>query len=71
MILYTKPNCPQCDATKKYIDAKGLSYNVIDLTTSEDAMAFVVGLGYRQAPVVYVNENTHWSGFRPDLICNT
>jgi hypothetical protein len=28
----------------------------------------VLALGYLQAPVVVVDETTHWAGFRPSLI---
>jgi len=31
-------------------------------------MAFVTSLGYRQAPVVFVDSQKHWCGFLPDQI---
>ena len=31
------------------------------------AMAQVLAMGYRQAPVVVAGE-AHWTGFRPDMI---
>lgn len=65
--VYSKPACVQCTATTRALDAKGLSYDVVDLTADEDAMTFVQSLGYRQAPVV-VAEADHWAGFRPDMI---
>lgn len=65
--VYSKPACVQCDATTRALDAKGISYQMIDLTADEDAMIFVQQLGYRQAPVVVVDDQ-HWTGFRPDLI---
>jgi glutaredoxin-like protein NrdH len=65
--VYSKPACVQCTATTRALDARGLSYDVIDLTEDEAAMARVVALGYRQAPVVIAGE-AHWAGFRPDMI---
>lgn len=65
--VYSKPACVQCTATTRALDAKGLSYEVIDLTQDAEAMAKVTELGYRQAPVVMAGE-AHWAGFRPDLI---
>ncbi|ANT62591.1 MULTISPECIES: glutaredoxin-like protein NrdH [Roseobacteraceae] len=65
--VYSKPACVQCTATTRALDAKGIDYNVIDLTEDADAMARVTEMGYRQAPVVTSGED-HWSGFRPDLI---
>lgn len=65
--LYTKPNCVQCDATKRALDKTGAVYTIVDLTTDHEAMTLVQRLGYRQAPVVMAN-GEHWSGFQPDKI---
>ncbi|MBN9678182.1 glutaredoxin-like protein NrdH [Salipiger bermudensis] len=67
IIVYSKPACVQCTATTRALDARGLPYDVVDLTEDADAMARVTELGYRQAPVVIAGED-HWSGFRPDMI---
>ena len=58
--LYTKPGCVQCKMTKKDLTKKGI-------TEDHDALSFVLGLGYKQAPVVVIGQ-THWSGFRPDMV---
>ena len=65
--VYSKPACVQCTATTRALDAKGLAYDVIDLTQDAAAMEMVQALGYRQAPVVIAGE-AHWAGFRPDMI---
>lgn len=65
--VYSKPACVQCTATTRALDARGLSYSVIDLTADAQAMERVVALGYRQAPVV-IAVDAHWAGFRPDMI---
>ena len=65
--VYSKPACVQCTATTRALDARGLSYNVIDLTEDTAAMERVTALGYRQAPVVIAGD-AHWAGFRPDMI---
>lgn len=65
--VYTKPSCVQCTATYRALDAKGLEYEVRDLSTDEAALQTVKDLGYLQAPVV-VAGTEHWSGFRPDKI---
>ncbi|MBN8187162.1 MAG: glutaredoxin-like protein NrdH [Salipiger thiooxidans] len=67
IIVYSKPACVQCTATTRALDARGLPYDVVDLTEDAAAMARVTELGYRQAPVVIAGED-HWSGFRPDMI---
>lgn len=65
--VYSMPACVQCTATTRALDAKGIGYELVDLTADEDAMSFVQRLGYRQAPVVVAGD-THWAGFRPDMI---
>ncbi len=65
--VYSKPACVQCTATTRALDARGLSYSVIDLTEDAGAMEMVMSMGYRQAPVV-VAGGAHWAGFRPDMI---
>ncbi|MBO6865564.1 MAG: glutaredoxin-like protein NrdH [Thalassococcus sp.] len=65
--VYSKPACVQCTATTRALEAKGIEFDVVDLTEDNDAMERVTDLGYRQAPVVIAGD-AHWSGFRPDLI---
>lgn len=65
--VYSKPACVQCTATTRALDARGLEYQIIDLTQDNEAMEMVMSLGYRQAPVVVAGE-AHWAGFRPDMI---
>ncbi|WP_037163332.1 glutaredoxin domain-containing protein [Rhodococcoides fascians] len=67
--VYTTPNCGQCDATKSRLDKRGLEYRIVDITEDDTARHYVTcELGYLQAPVVVVDDNTHWSGFRIDAI---
>lgn len=65
--VYSKPACVQCTATTRALDARGLQYDVIDLSQDSDALQKVQQLGYRQAPVVIAGDS-HWAGFRPDMI---
>lgn len=69
IIVYSKPGCVQCTATTRALEARKLSYDVVDITQDPAAMDRVTRLGYRQAPVVIAGEK-HWAGFRPDLIAN-
>lgn len=68
IIVYTTPACGQCDATKSRLDKRGLEYQIVDITEDDAARTYVLELGYQQAPVVVVDENTHWSGFRKDRL---
>lgn len=65
--VYSKPACVQCNATYRALDAKGIDYQVTDVSEDADALEQVKSLGYMQAPVVVADED-HWSGFRPDKI---
>ena len=65
--VYTNPSCIQCEQTKKYLTSKELAYDVVDLSENPEAMEMVMGMGYKAAPVVIAGDS-HWSGFRPDII---
>lgn len=66
--LYSKPACVQCTLTKKWLERNGTQLPVVDVTQDAAALGFITGLNYSAAPVVYIDANTHWSGFRPDLL---
>ncbi|QHB37458.1 glutaredoxin [Mycobacterium phage Leopard] len=70
--VYTKPDCGQCEQTKKQLERKGLSYNVVDVFEDEDARKFVEATGNLNMPMVVVREGDkivrQWHGFRYDEI---
>ncbi|MET3176393.1 UNVERIFIED_ORG: glutaredoxin-like protein NrdH [Arthrobacter sp. UYCu721] len=69
--VYTKPECPNCDRTKEYFDAKGITYMIVDITAVPAALEYITAeLGYSQAPVVVNNtdDQDHWSGLRRDKL---
>ncbi|WP_104135158.1 glutaredoxin domain-containing protein [Cryobacterium sp. Y62] len=67
LTVYTLPNCMQCTMTTRALDAAGLPYSVIDLTTDERASDLMQQFSYTSAPVV-VTRVVSCSGFRPDWI---
>ncbi|RPE02348.1 redoxin NrdH [Candidatus Pantoea deserta] len=67
IIIYTRNNCVQCNATKSALDRQGIAYQLINLDAQPDAIDSLKSLGYRQVPVVMAGGD-HWSGFRPDKI---
>lgn len=71
-LVYSKPLCVQCDATRKRLSSAGIEFTEVDLAEHAAALEYVSeGLGYAQAPVVVAEDGTdenHWSGFRPDFI---
>ena len=73
--VFSKPGCVQCTATGRALTSRGWQegrdWGYRDLTLPENAAALewvMEDLGYRQAPIVVVDDETHWSSFRPDLI---
>lgn len=67
IIIYSKPDCVQCNATYRALDRHGINYHIIDLTNDSQALNHVKSLGYQQVPVIVAGDD-HWSGFRPDKI---
>ena len=71
--VYSKPRCPQCVATHRKLNSLGAPHESIDVSEDPEALSFIQGLGYNQAPVVVIKDTKgaivkHWSGFRPDMI---
>lgn len=65
--VYSKPGCGQCLATTRTLDKAGIEYEYKDISVDPTAYEEAKSLGYLQAPVVVAGES-HWAGFRPDLI---
>lgn len=65
--VYSKPNCPQCTATMRMLDMRGIPYAYYDVTENEAARQHIIKMGYREMPVVFGYGET-WTGFRPDKI---
>jgi glutaredoxin-like protein NrdH len=65
--LYTKPNCVQCDQTKKFLDRNNLEYVSVDISSDQEAYNKAVEMGFTSAPIV-VTDNGAWSGFKPDRL---
>ena len=68
VIVYSKPNCMQCEFTKRWLNENGIPYTAYDVTKNERCVNRVIQLGYQNLPVVYVDKKRHWFGFRPDLM---
>ncbi len=65
--IYTRNDCVQCHATKRAIESRGFTFELINLDLHPEAADDLRALGYRQLPVV-VTDRESWSGFRPDMI---
>lgn len=69
--VYTAPACPQCTATKRKLTGLGIDFTEVDLTDpdNEEERDYVVNdLGHSTVPVVEVDGEDHWDGYRPDRL---
>lgn len=71
--LLSKNNCVQCNATIRSLDKAGADFTKTDMSQDLSALEFARELGYQQAPVVLIKDDSgnvtdHWSGFNPEKI---
>lgn len=66
--VYSKPNCMQCNFTKKWLTEHDIEFNTIDVTQDDLSLSFIKDqLGYQAVPVI-VTETEDWYGFQPDKL---
>lgn len=66
--VFTKPGCPQCKQTKRWLHQRNINFEEHDVTKDAEAYNHVTeDLGYWQAPVVEYN-GEHWSGFSKEKL---
>lgn len=65
--LLTKPQCVQCDLTKRVLTSEGIAFQERDMIQDPEALKLAKELGYLAAPVVIAGDS-HWSGFQPERI---
>ena len=67
VVVYTLPNCVQCEATKRMMDRLKIRYEVLNLEQHPDMVEQFSELNLMTAPVV-VTDTKRWSGFRLEKI---
>jgi glutaredoxin-like protein NrdH len=65
--LWEKPNCVQCNQTKREFDKLGIIYQVKRLDKSARAVERFLEMGLTSAPIVETDDR-RWSGFRLNRI---
>lgn len=65
--IYSKPDCPQCDLTKRDMDILGIEYKTVDISQQPDELERLMGMGFRSAPVVETKSDI-WSGYNQSKI---
>lgn len=63
--VFSKPACPQCEATKRFFTKHEVPFKVIDISEDPSAIDFIKKLNssYSSLPVVLDEQRSaHWSG---------
>lgn len=68
VVVYSKPNCVQCNATYRELAKLGVDHTVVDVSQDKEAYEKIIALGYKSVPVVIVDEDSHWGGFNSSKI---
>lgn len=71
--VYTKNGCPQCDMTKRVLQGEGVEFTLInvedDTKEGREGLHYVKEvLGLSSMPVVEVEGQEPFTGFRPDKL---
>ena len=67
--VYTKYGCPQCDMTKRVLTNEGIEFETINVEDNEQAFTYIKEeLGLSSMPVVIVEGQEPFTGFRPDKL---
>jgi len=61
VIVYTNPNCVQCEQTKKF------SVENLQSDDNYEKLVEFVNQGFKAAPIVVTDTET-WSGYKPDKL---
>lgn len=67
VIVYSLPNCVQCDMTKKLLTTREIEFESVMIDENPDAVAEYMAQGMKSAPIVVAGDQV-WSGFRADKI---
>ncbi|WP_426716503.1 glutaredoxin family protein [Corynebacterium auriscanis] len=60
--ILTRPQCPACNATKRWLDQHGLTYSEHQLDA--ETIEWARSQGHKQAPIVVFGE-TSFGGYSP------
>ena len=66
--VYTKSNCPQCDATKRVMKQIGVEYDEVSIEEDPKVLADLKERGFLAAPVVMTASGDAWAGFNEEKV---
>lgn len=63
VVVYSKPGCGACVATKRALDKAGVSYETVDVSVDSAAREMLISRGFGAVPVVAPGEDVgSWFG---------
>ncbi|WP_028125690.1 glutaredoxin-like protein NrdH [Eremococcus coleocola] len=66
--VYSKPNCMQCEMSKRYLKDKGIEFKEINVFEDADSLEMLRSAGLTQMPVVMAEGHDPITGFRPNML---
>lgn len=67
VVVYTKPNCQQCNFVKNFLTNWNVPFESEDVTENEKALNYIKSLGITQMPVTVAGENVIKGANVPEL----
>lgn len=67
VVVYSLPNCSQCEATKKRLADKNVDFDSVSLLDHKEQLVRFKSMGHRTAPIVVAGDSV-WSGYQPEKI---
>jgi glutaredoxin-like protein NrdH len=65
--VYSSTGCQACHATRRHLDALGVTYDVVDVDAHPAARELLAAMEFTALPVVTTGTQW-WSGYRPERI---
>jgi glutaredoxin-like protein NrdH len=67
-VFTTGPGCHMCLTTKIHLKKRGIAFEEVRLDENPELADKVRELGFTTAPVVLIDEDDVWDGYRSDAI---
>ena len=62
IVVYRQPHCASCDEVERFLDERGLEFEVRDVSQDTQALEEIASRGYMSTPVTRIGQ--HWvAGF--------
>lgn len=68
IVVYSKPRCQQCKATKRHLNKLGKKFQEIDVSQNDDARDYLLSMNFTSMPVVKMEDGTMFAGFKPSML---